>query len=92
MKTKTESYIGFAIKKGAVAFGCESIERCRKRVYLLLVTADISDNSLKKVNACAEKFGCKVIETESYDALSKRNCKALAICDKSLAEAILSVK
>ncbi len=92
MNSKIEAYIGFAIKKGSVAFGCDAIEKCRKRVYLLLVTADISENSRKKVNVCAEKFHCEVVQTENYDVLSKRNCKALAICDKSLAEAILSVK
>lgn len=92
MNSKIETYIGFAIKKGSVVFGCDNISRYRKKVYLLLATKTLSPNSLKVLSTCAEKFGCKVKVIEDYDFLSKKNCKALAICDKSLADAILSVE
>ena len=92
MNSKIETYIGFAIKKGAVVFGCDNIKKCKKRVHLLLATESLSANSLEVIAACAEKFGCKVLKIEDYESLQKRNCKALAICDKSLAEAIQNVK
>ena len=92
MNSKIETYIGFAIKKGSVVFGCDNIERYRKKVYLLLATKTLSQNSLKVLNGCAERLGCKVVQIDDSEFLSKKNCKALAICDKSLADAILSVK
>ncbi len=91
MNSKIETYIGFAIKKGAVAFGIDSIERCRKKVYLLLATETLSENSLKVAQKCAQKFGCPLQQIEDYSVLAQRNCKAIAICDKSLADAILNV-
>ncbi len=92
MNSKIETYIGFAIKKGSVVFGCDNIARYRKKVYLLLATQTLSPNSLKVLNACAERFSCKVKLIEDYEFLSKKNCKALAICDKSLADAIQSAE
>ncbi len=92
MNSKIESYIGFAIKKGSVLFGCDSIKKAKKRVYLLLATKTLSENSRNVLDGCAEKYGCKVLQMDEYDFLSAKNCKALAICDKSLAEAILNVK
>lgn len=92
MNSKIETYIGFAIKKGAVVFGCDNIKKCRKKVHLLLATESLSENSLQTLNACAENLSCNVLQIEDYGILLKRNCKALAICDKSLAEAIQNVK
>ena len=92
MNSKIETYIGFAIKKGSVVFGCDNIKRYRKKVYLLLATESLSENSLDVLNGCAVNFDCPLIKIEDYGILQKRNCKALAICDKSLAEAIQNVK
>ena len=92
MNSKTETYIGFAIKKGSVVFGCDNVKKYRKKVYLLLATKTLSENSLEVMNICAEKFSCNMLIIEDYEILQKRNCKALAICDKSLAEAIQNVK
>ena len=92
MNSKIETYIGFAIKKGSVVFGCDNIRRYRKKVYLLLATETLSENSLKVLVSCAETFACPLLKIEDYSILQMRNCKALAICDKSLAEAIQNVK
>lgn len=92
MNSKIETYIGFAIKKGSVVFGCDNIKRYRKKVYLLLATKTLSQNSLEVLSQASERLGCKVLQIDDYDFLSKKNCKALAVCDKSLADAILNVK
>lgn len=89
MNSKIETYIGFAIKKGSVVFGCDNIERYRKKMYLLLVTKTLSGNSLSVIKTTAEKRNCTLMEIDDYDILLKRNCKALAICDKSLSDAII---
>ena len=90
MKDKVETYIGFAIKKGSVVFGCDGIKKYRKKVYLLLGTKTLSQNSKETLNRCAEIFRCPLVETDDYDVLVKKNCKALAICDNSLATAIIN--
>ena len=89
MNSKVETYIGFAIKKGSVVFGCDNIERYRKKMYLLLATASLSDNSLAALKTVAAKRECKLLQIDDYELLAKRNCKALAICDKSLADALV---
>lgn len=89
MNCKIETYIGFAIKKGSVVFGCDNIERYRKKTYLLLATKTLSANSLSVLKKTAEKRGCELMEIDDFDLLKKRNCKALAVCDKSLADAII---
>ena len=88
MKSKVETYIGFAIKKGSVVYGCDGIERYRKRMYLMLHTASLSDNSMSQLKAASVRVGCPLAQIDDFDILKKKNCKALAICDKSLADAI----
>lgn len=112
MKDKTETYIGFAIKKRAVIFGVDAIvkqlQRANNKICLILLTKTLSDNSVKQIfNAvnreCRENGSCAEVVPKSvfrasdiptafvneYDILVQRNCKAIAICDKELANAIL---
>ncbi len=89
MNNKVETYIGFAIKKGSVVFGCDNIEKYRKKIRLVLYTGNLSDNSLSVLKAVSGEKKCPLIKIENYDVLVKRNCKALAITDVSLANAII---
>ena len=89
MNSKVETYIGFAIKKGSVIFGCDGIKKSKKRLLLLLHTPTLSDNSLSTLNEVAQRVGCPLAEIDDFEILRKKNCKALAICDSSLAGAIL---
>lgn len=91
MNAKIETYVGFAIKKGSAVLGCDGIKKCRKKIFLLLATKTVSQNSLDFIYRTAEKLNCEVVVIEDYNNLKKKNCKALAICDKSLADAILNV-
>ena len=92
MNSKTEAYIGFAIKKSSVVFGCDSIEKYRKKMYLLLGTKSLSDNSLSVLQAVADRRCIRLLQIDDCELLAKRNCKAVAICDKSLADAILNTE
>ena len=89
MNSKIETYIGFAIKKGSVVLGCDGIKSSKKRMFLLLHTPTLSDNSLSVLQNVSIRTGCPLAQVDDYDMLMKKNCKALAICDKSLANAIL---
>ena len=88
MNNKIETYIGFAIKKGSAVLGVDAISRYRKKVYLLLATETLSPNSLKVMNEIAQKLACKLLTIPDYESLKTRNCKAIAICDKQLSNAI----
>ena len=88
MNGKIETYIGFAIKKGAVVFGCDNMALTRKKLRVILRTKSLSENSVKDLENIAKKRCCSIAILDDYDILQKRNCKALAICDDSLANAI----
>ncbi len=88
MNSKIQTYIGFAIKKGSAVFGCDQIKSCRKRIYLILFTEDLSPNSQSVLRSVSERVQCPLLQIETYQFLQSKNCKALAICDKSLAGAI----
>lgn len=88
MNSKIETYIGFAIKKGAAVFGVDNIVRYRKKMYLLVVTESISERSLAAIEEHAQSRRLPLVTVQDYPLLMQRNCKALAICDKSLADAV----
>lgn len=71
MNSKIETYIGFAIKKGSVVFGCDSIESYRKKIKLILYTISLSDNSVRILEKNAEKRGCQIERIDDYDILKK---------------------
>lgn len=89
MNSKVETYIGFSIKKGSVVFGCDNIEKYRKKIYLLLATETLSANSLSVLQSVAAKRSIKLLKIDDYEILVKRKCKAIAICDKQLSDAII---
>ncbi|MBQ3042664.1 MAG: hypothetical protein IJD47_05655 [Clostridia bacterium] len=89
MNSKIETYIGFAIRKGSVVFGVDNIKYYRKKMYLLVYTPTLSQNSLDVLKLTSETVGCPLSQIDDYEMLQRKNCKALAICDKSLANAIL---
>ena len=89
MNSKIETYVGFAIRKGSVVYGCDSIKTYRKKMWALLYTPSLSDNSLSVLKDVAQRVDRPLVCIPEMEILTQKNCKALAICDKSLADAIL---
>lgn len=87
---KIETYIGFSIRKGAAVFGVDCICTYRKKMYLVAVTETLAPKSKANVVRYATERGIPVVTVADYETLAKRNCKAVGICDKSLAEAIVA--
>ena len=85
---KIETYIGFSIRKGAAVFGVDNICVYRKKMYIVAVTDTLAPKSKANVLRFAEERGISVVTVRDYDTLVKHNCKAVGICDKSLADAI----
>jgi len=92
LQSKISAYIGFAVKSGNAVFGVDALERFKGKIYLIIFSSDMADNSLKKAAALAEKFSAPMISGEKNaveEAAHKINCKLVAIKDKNLSEAIL---
>lgn len=92
MQSKISSYIGFAVKSGAAVFGADAIERCKKRVCLVIFSSDISERSKRNALALAEKNSAAVMIAEEGGveaAAHKQNCKLIALTDKNLSEAAI---
>lgn len=90
MNSKIETYIGFAIKKGSVVFGYDSVKLYRKKMFLFLCVKGIAENSFAKMTQLSTERNIPLLVIDDCNCLSGRNCKALAICDKSLADAIIT--
>lgn len=89
MNNKIQTYIGFAIKKGSAVLGCDCIRSSKKHMQVILYTPTLSDNSLSVLRGVSERLNCPLMQIEQYEILQLKNCKAVAICDKSLAKAIM---
>ena len=90
---KIEAYLGFCIRCGRISFGVDDMEK-QKKTFLLIADESLGESSLKTVKKLQEKFGCKLLMGKSGvlgGLLHKPAVKAVAIKEKNLAEAILSV-
>ncbi|MCM1043260.1 MAG: hypothetical protein NC350_03510 [Corallococcus sp.] len=88
MNSKVDAYIGFAIKKGSVLFGIDTLELRNKKVFLILYSDSVSENTLKKIDIAGKNRNCQIAKIDKLEDIVKRNCKVLGICDKQLADAI----
>ena len=86
------TYVGFAIKSGAVIKGQDDILRSKKRIYLIVVTKSTQTNSRDKMVNFAERKGISFIEIEDQvlENLNLHGVKIFAITDKNLASAIIN--
>ncbi|MBQ8657823.1 MAG: hypothetical protein IJ506_01690 [Clostridia bacterium] len=91
---KLETYLGFCIRAGKITFGVDGIESLKKGVKLLLADEGLGESSFKTMQKLREKFECPLIVLacgELGERLHRPAVKAVAIKDKNLADAILSV-
>lgn len=91
---KLISYLGFCIRSGKIVFGVDAIEQYKKRVHLLFADGSIGPNSMKILIKAKENFSCELLMTTAGalgEWLHRPAVKAVAILDKNLAQAILSV-
>jgi len=89
-RSKTETFLGFALKKGAVKAGGNACMTLKK-AYLVIVCESSAENSVRLSGKLARKFGCaryKTCGTTLAELIHKDNAKIVAITDKDLAAAI----
>ncbi len=91
IRSKFETFIGFAIRKRALITGLNSVESL-KRAYLILVCESASENTKKQALDFARKFNCEAVlcKIPLEDITGKLNCKIAAVTDKNLAVAAVN--
>ncbi len=92
-KSKIETYLGFCIRARKIAFGVDEVAK-QKKSFLLLADEGLGESSLKEMKKTWERLQCPMflVEKDGLGALLHRvGVKAVAIKDKNLATAILSV-
>ena len=90
MKSKIETFIGFAVRARKVRSGINAVSTL-KRANLIVICESISDNSKKQCIKIAKNYGCPIIQIngllENY--VHKEGVKVIAVTDLNLAKAIL---
>ena len=73
MKSKLESYLGFARKSGNLVFGAGTCEAsmAKDKVKLLIIAEDTAENTKKKMISKAESMGVPYRVYGSADELSR---------------------
>lgn len=85
--SKIKSYVGFAVKSRGAIFGVDNIVKLRKPA-LVLVDKDLSANSQNRLKPYLEKAGVVCYTVPMEEIYNARNCKAVAITDPNLANAV----
>ena len=89
---KLLTYVGFAVKSGNIIFGVDQIKDSKKNIKLILACNTLSDNTMSKLSSYSTQkhIELHIIEKPCTlsDIVGRENCKAVAIIDEHLADAI----
>lgn len=94
VKSKGETYIGFAIRARKCKIGVNACATL-KRAKLVIVCKTAGESTLKEAKKLANRFSCPILtakEKTLADITHKQNAKVMAITDAALTKAILGVK
>lgn len=87
--TKTDTYIGFAVKSGQVIYGQETVKRSQD-VKCAVISSTASDKTKKEMIFYARKNGIPLIEYQGELTFTKSgSCKVAGITGLELAKAVV---
>lgn len=87
---RVKTFVGFAIKKRAIVIGVDNITSARGKAKVILFDEELSDRSKEKVIRFATEKGVTCHKVNMAEILPDRTCKAIAITDSGLADAVKS--
>jgi hypothetical protein len=93
-KSRSETFVGFAIKSGKCKIGTGAVETLR-RAELVIVCNTASENTKKQAKKLANRLNAKLYTTVNKTLSQitfKENSKMMAILDLALANAIMSAE
>lgn len=89
---KIKSYVGFAIRSGAIIWGLDNILTSAGKAKLILYDDKLSLNGVRKLTNYIDKVGVESIklppEYSLSDITGRENVKLIAIVNDNLANAI----
>lgn len=85
---KIETFIGFAIKSGAVQYGVDNIIKSGSRIQLVLINGEEETSSKQKIVKFCNRNNIKVkiLKEKSFQL---KNVQAIGILNENLATQIL---
>lgn len=86
---KATSLLGFAVKANKLIYGTDRIMEKRKKTFLVIICRTLSENSRKKLLAQADTIVIETVKKDLSEILHKENCKAAALIDRQMADAVL---
>ncbi len=88
---KLNSYIGFAIKSKKCLLGQSQCKRSTKKIYLIILSNDSTENLINLGKNIATKHECKfILLNENLNKFTHvDDIKIMAITDESLSNAIV---
>lgn len=89
-KDKVDSLIGFAVKAGKLLYGADTLETTNRPMYLIIQCSTVAENTRKKVCQLAREKNIPLLQAknELQYAVSRKNCKVIAVTDKQMASAM----
>lgn len=84
------TFVGFAIKSRKVIYGVDNLVTAKRKPEIILYSELLGENSRKSLVAYADKNMIERYEVNLDEILSGKNCKALGITDRLLADAVKS--
>lgn len=84
------TFVGFAIKSRKVIYGVDNLVAAKRKPEVILYSESLGENSRKSLVAYADKNMIERYEINLDEILSGKNCKALGITDRHLADAVKS--
>ncbi len=91
IKSKAETFIGFAMRTGKFRIGANAVGTLKK-ASLMIVCNTASENTVKDASKLAKRFGCPLLspKEKTLEQITHReNAKVMAIADVELSKAII---
>lgn len=92
-RNKADTFIGFAVKSGAIVRGVNALDYTKEKIELLLICHTAAKNTVSEAQKISRARGVQLIQlsgTTLESVVNKENCKLCGITDKNLAKAIIS--
>ena len=89
--SKIGNYLGISRKGNYLIIGSDNIKSYNKKMYLIILSKDASENAIKIARKKSNEYNIKSIlfDKDLSNYLGVENCKIVALKNKGLSDAIL---